>query len=166
MSDPTQQERDAIRKFVAHTLTPLIEDVLTKKLSQAAVFLRDELRAAPTASPQPGEARPVVLLRDLAAAMGVSVPELSKTIARRGMGNFSQGMEVPPDVVHAALSGWAMQRTGWGEPAAAVEARPVDERALPLLPEPAYQMGGKGHSDAAMIAYARAAIAAQKEQKA
>lgn len=45
MAEPTNDERKAIEAFVKGTLSPLIEAVLTKKLSQAALFMRDELQA-------------------------------------------------------------------------------------------------------------------------
>jgi hypothetical protein len=43
MADPTPEQRKAIRSFIDSTLLPLIGDVLEKKLSQAALFMRDEL---------------------------------------------------------------------------------------------------------------------------
>jgi hypothetical protein len=45
MADPTNDQRKAIGAFVRGTLSPLIEEVLTKKLSQAAMFIADEMRA-------------------------------------------------------------------------------------------------------------------------
>lgn len=49
MADPTIEERKAIEAFVRGTLSPLIEAVLTKKLSQAALFMRDELQTRKSA---------------------------------------------------------------------------------------------------------------------
>lgn len=45
MADPTNEQRKAIGAFVKGTLSPLIEEVLTKKLTQAASFVAEELRA-------------------------------------------------------------------------------------------------------------------------
>jgi hypothetical protein len=44
MNDPTSEQRKAVGAFVRGTLSPLIEEVLTKKLLQAAVFISDEIR--------------------------------------------------------------------------------------------------------------------------
>lgn len=41
--DPTPEQRKAIKAYVKGSLSPLIESVLTKQLSMAAVFMRDEL---------------------------------------------------------------------------------------------------------------------------
>lgn len=41
MNDPTNEQRKAIRAFIDSTLTPLIGDVLEKKLTQAALVVRD-----------------------------------------------------------------------------------------------------------------------------
>lgn len=43
MADPTNEQRKAIGAFVKGTLSPLIEEVLTKKLTQAATFIAAEL---------------------------------------------------------------------------------------------------------------------------
>lgn len=43
--EPTNEQRKAIGAFVKGTLSPLIEEVLTKKLSQSAAFIAEELRA-------------------------------------------------------------------------------------------------------------------------
>lgn len=43
-----------------------------------------------------------------------------------------------------------------------VDSQPAAVRGYPQLPEPKYQMGGKGHSDAAMRAYVDADRAARK----
>jgi tryptophan 2,3-dioxygenase len=45
MAEPTNEQRKAIGAFVKGTLSPLIEEVLTKKLAQAASFVAEELRA-------------------------------------------------------------------------------------------------------------------------
>jgi hypothetical protein len=45
MADPTNEQRKAIGAFVKGTLSPLIEEVLTKKLTQAAAFVAEEMRA-------------------------------------------------------------------------------------------------------------------------
>lgn len=49
LPEPTQEQRKAIRAFIDGTLLPLIGDVLEKKLTQAALFMRDELQAPPNA---------------------------------------------------------------------------------------------------------------------
>jgi hypothetical protein len=43
MAEPINEQRKAVEAYVQGTLSPLIEQVLTKQLSMAAVFLRDEL---------------------------------------------------------------------------------------------------------------------------
>lgn len=45
MAEPTNEQRKAIGAFVKGTLSPLIEEVLTKKLSQSAAYIAEELRA-------------------------------------------------------------------------------------------------------------------------
>jgi hypothetical protein len=45
MAEPSNEQRKAIGAFVKGTLSPLIEEVLTKKLTQAASFIAEELRA-------------------------------------------------------------------------------------------------------------------------
>jgi hypothetical protein len=45
VAEPTNEQRKAIGAFVKGTLSPLIEEVLTKKLTQAASFVAEELRA-------------------------------------------------------------------------------------------------------------------------
>lgn len=47
MAEATEEQRKAIRAFVDGTILPLIGTVLEKKLTQAAVFLRDELALPP-----------------------------------------------------------------------------------------------------------------------
>jgi hypothetical protein len=43
MPEPTEEQRKVIRAYIDDTLLPLIGSVLEKKLTQAALFLRDEL---------------------------------------------------------------------------------------------------------------------------
>jgi hypothetical protein len=43
MAEPTAEQRKAIRAFIDSTLLPLIGDVLEKKLTQAALTIRDLL---------------------------------------------------------------------------------------------------------------------------
>jgi hypothetical protein len=42
-SNVTEEQRRAIQAFVHIAITPLIEEVIVKKLGQAAIILRDEL---------------------------------------------------------------------------------------------------------------------------
>jgi hypothetical protein len=42
-SNVTEEQRRAIQAFVHSAITPLIEEVIVKKLGQAAIVLRDEL---------------------------------------------------------------------------------------------------------------------------
>jgi len=42
----TEDQRRAIQSFVHSAIVPLIEDVIVKKLGQAAIVLRDELSGA------------------------------------------------------------------------------------------------------------------------
>lgn len=53
MAEPTNEQREAIRAYVHGTLAPLIEQVLVKQLSMAAVFLHEEAtkRAAAGVNP-------------------------------------------------------------------------------------------------------------------
>lgn len=46
----TEDQRRAIQSFVHSAIVPLIEDVIVKKLGQAAIVLRDELSGAALAS--------------------------------------------------------------------------------------------------------------------
>lgn len=46
----TEDQRRAIQSFVHSAIVPLIEDVIVKKLGQAAIVLRDELSGAAIAS--------------------------------------------------------------------------------------------------------------------
>ena len=43
MVEPTGAQRKVIRAYIDYTLLPLIGSVLKKKLTQAALFMRDEL---------------------------------------------------------------------------------------------------------------------------
>jgi hypothetical protein len=45
VAEPSNEQRKAIGAFVKGTLSPLIEEVLTKKLTQAASFVAEELRS-------------------------------------------------------------------------------------------------------------------------
>ena len=43
MTEPTSEQRKAIQAYVHSSLSPLLESVLVKQLSMAALFMRDEV---------------------------------------------------------------------------------------------------------------------------
>lgn len=52
MAEPTAEQRKAIRAFIDSTLLPLIGDVMEKKLTQAALTIRDLLEEPATQAPR------------------------------------------------------------------------------------------------------------------
>jgi hypothetical protein len=55
---PTNEQREAVRAYVRRDLMPLIESVLVKRLSVAAVFMRDELNKPAADVPASSEPEP------------------------------------------------------------------------------------------------------------